>query len=76
MALCNSEMWVDDFTDRLKDSLGGKIFENTIVIANAAKELSKQNIVKNFVSYADGVIDISNPKGKYSVDLTKNRVLT
>ena len=76
MALCNSEMWVDDFTDRLMDNLGGKTFENTIVVVNVAKELSKQNIVKNFVSYADGVLDISNPKGKYSSDLTKNSVFT
>lgn len=74
MALCNSDLWVDDFTDRLLDNLGQKMFENTLVIVNVAKELSKRSIVKNFASYADGVIDISNPKGKYSADLAKNSV--
>jgi len=76
MALCNSDIWVDDFTDRLTYNLGNKNFENTIFIVNVAKELSKKSIVKNFVSYADGVIDFSNPKGKYSKDLAKSSIFT
>jgi len=74
MALCNSELWADDFKDRLLDNLKSQTFENTMIIVNVAEELCKKNIVKNFASYADGVIDFSNPTGEYSKDLIKNRV--
>ncbi len=76
MALCNSDVWVDDFTDRLVDNISAKKFQNTIFIINVAKELSKKNIVRNFVSYADGIIDIASNSGKYSKDLTKNTIFT
>lgn len=76
MALCNSDVWVDDFTDRLVDNRSAKTFQNTIFIINVAKELSRKNIVKNFVSYADGIIDIAGNSGKYSKDLTKNTIFT
>ena len=76
MALCNSDVWVDDFTDRLVDNRSAKAFQNTVFIINVAKELSRKNIVKNFVSYADGIIDITGNSRKYSKDLTKNTIFT
>ena len=76
MALCDTDMCVDDFTDRLLDNFERNSFDNTIFIVNSARELSRKDIVKNFCAYADEIIDISIPKEKYSNDLTKDCVFT
>ncbi len=76
MALCNQDIWLDDFTKKILDEISKKKFGNTLFVVNVAKELSKKNIVNSFISYADGIIDTSNPKDSYSHDLTKNTVFT
>jgi len=70
MALCNQDIWIDDFTVRLLENIEKKTFDNTFFIVNFAKELSDKNIVHNFAEYADGIIDISNTKDMCSPDLT------